>query len=129
MRTPVRGDQRGVTLVELMIALVVLALGVMAVGALFPTGAREASKDNVFTVAHYHAQEKVEQLQRRTWNDPALALGRHPGTDEDLGSVWRRWYEVSSMPAPLDNLRKITVSVYWIGQSSDTVTATTYVRR
>uniref|UniRef100_A0A832I302 Prepilin-type N-terminal cleavage/methylation domain-containing protein n=1 Tax=Eiseniibacteriota bacterium TaxID=2212470 RepID=A0A832I302_UNCEI len=129
MRTPVRGDQRGVTLVELMIALVVLALGVMAVGALFPTGTREASKDNAYTVAHYHAQEKLEELRGKTWTDPDLAPGRHPSTVEDLGSVWRRWYDVEAMSAPLDNLRKITVSVYWIGQSSDTVTATTYVRR
>ncbi len=34
------GDARGSTLVELAIALVVLALGLLAVGQLFPAGSR-----------------------------------------------------------------------------------------
>ena len=85
------------------------------------------------TSGSLYAQEKIEQLTPLAWSHPDLADGRHPaGTAvETLGDNgrWERFYEVEAMAAPLDNLKKITVTVRWTFLGSRSVTATTYVRR
>lgn len=127
-------DQRGATLIELMLALVVLALGVLAVSQMFPAGARSQMKDSLMSTANYYAQETIENVNAMTWSDPGLNPGRHPpGANEDtLGThgTWRRHYDVADMAIPLDNLRKVTVTVSWnhLGRTRQ-VLATTYVRR
>ena len=126
-------DQRGVTLIELCIALVVLALGLLAVGQLFPAGSRSQVRGKMMTSANLYAQQKIEELRPLSWNNAALSLGRHPGgtATESLGDngTWQRFYNVEAMAAPLQDLKKITVTVSWTCSGSRTVTATTYVRR
>ena len=116
-----------------MIALVVLSLGILAVAQLFPAGARAQLSDRMATAAGNHAQEKLEELNRLPWSDPALTDGRHPpGTaTETLGQSarWRRFYEVSTLPAPLENLKKVTVTVGWTYLGDRSVQSTTYLRR
>lgn len=127
-------DTRGATLIELMVALVVLAIGVLAVSQLFPAGARGQVKDRMLSTGSYYAQEKLEELEARDFNDPELSFGRHPpgAAVESLGTTraWQRFYVVDPLAAPLDNLRKVTVTVTWtFFDDPRQVTATTYVRR
>lgn len=126
-------SQRGASMIELMIALVVLALGVLAVAQLFPAGARGQTKDRMTTAGSYYAQQKLETLQVLNWFDAALTDGRHPaGTaTEPLGNTgkWQRYYEVTTLAAPLDNLKKVTVTVTWNFMGARSVTATTYLRK
>lgn len=128
-----RTTERGASLIELMIALVVLSLGILAVAQLFPAGARAQLGDRMSTAAANHAQEKLEQLNQLPWSDPALTVGRHPpGTaTEALGTSgkWRRFYVVSTLPAPLDNLKQVTVTVGWTFMGDQSVQSTTYMRR
>lgn len=125
--------QRGATLIELMMALVVLAIGLLAVSQLFPAGSRGQVKDRMLSTASYYAQEKLESLNRLPWSDPALTVGRHPaGTaTENLGATgkWHRYYNVSILPAPLDNLKSVQVVVTWDFLGARSVQATTYLRR
>lgn len=137
MRTPVRHARHhaGFSLVEVMIALIVLSLGVLAVARLFPIGARTQAQDHIVTKANDYAQEKIEQLAGKTWSDTTLTVGRHPsGTStESLGNGnWRRYYTVTAMNSPLDNLKRIDVTVTYSGagrNASHDIVATTYVRR
>jgi len=122
------------SLVELMIALVVLAVGLLAVGQMFPSGARSQEQDRLVTSANYYTQEKVEWLTGLSWADPQLTDGRHPaGTAmESLGQgQWQRFYQVTTLTGELDNLKKVDVTVNYqgAGRASRSVTATTYVRR
>jgi Tfp pilus assembly protein PilV len=122
------------SLVELCIALVVLAIGILAVGRMFPAGARAQAQDRLLISANYYAQEKVESLTGLSWADASLSDGRHPaGTAFDtLGTGrWLRSYQVTTMASPLDNLKKVdvTVSYQGAGQAQRSLTATTYVRR
>ena len=136
MRAPAprpRND-RGMSLVELMISLVVLAVGILAVGRIFPAGARSQAQDRLLISANYYAQEKVEALTGLTWADAALTDGRHPaGTACDtLGTgQWLRFYQITTMTGKLDNLKKVDVTVNYsgAGQAPRSLTATTYVRR
>jgi prepilin-type N-terminal cleavage/methylation domain-containing protein len=127
-----RDDARGSTLAELMIALVILSIGLLAVAQLFPAGARGQSNDRMMTIANYYAQESIERLGELDWSHPDLVVGRHPaGTaTESLGTTgaWKRFYVVAAMAAPLDNLKKVTVTVTW-KNGTKSVTATTYYKR
>ena len=125
-------DDRGATLIELMIALVMLTVGILAVGQLFPAGSRSQLQAHMTTAGNYHAQEKLEQLAGSSWTDASLTDGRHPASGfEALGSSgqWQRFYQVEAMAAPLGNLKKVTVTVQWVFQGNRSVTSTTYVRR
>ena len=131
-----RNDSRGVSLVEVLIALLVLAFGVLAVGRMFPASSRAQVQDHLLTGANNLAQEKIEDLSVLAWGDTALTVGRHPtgSASETIGtnSEWHRFYVVSSMTAPLDNLRKIDVTVNYGGaglQGQRSVVASTYLRR
>lgn len=133
-RTPERSRELGMSLVELCIALVVLAVGILAVGRLFPASARSQEQDQILIKANYYAQEKVETLTGLTWADPQLFDGRHPaGTAFDtLGTgQWLRCYQVTTMTGSLDNLKRVDVTVNYqgAGRTQRSLTATTYVRR
>jgi Tfp pilus assembly protein PilV len=122
------------SLIELLIALVVLAVGILAVGRMFPTSARSQAQDRLRIGANYYAQEGIEQVTGRSWADPMLAEGRHPaGTAMDSlgGGHWLRFYQVTTMTGSLSNLKKVDVTVNWqgAGQGAKSLTATTYVRR
>jgi prepilin-type N-terminal cleavage/methylation domain-containing protein len=121
--------ERGATLIEVMIALVVLTVGILAVAQLFPVGSGRQARDRMLTTANYLAVQKVEQLTRLTWNDADLAVGTHgPETVGETGRFSRRWI-VESMPAPLTNLRKVTVEVGFTAYRGDTISTSTYLRR
>ena len=126
-------SQQGVTLIELMMALVILSIGLMAVSQLFPAGVRGQVRDRLFSSGNYYAQEKLEEVAGKNWSDPLLSIGRHPAADfETLGThrTWRRFYQVEVMAIPLDNLRKVTVTVNWNYQDmARSVSTVTYVRR
>ncbi len=132
-RIPEAHAQRGASLIELMVALTVLAVGVLAVAQLFPAGSRSQVRDRLRTEASQLAREKIEQLEVIDWMDPALLAGRHPagGATEKLGNVGAlgRYYQVDPMAAPLDNLKRVTVHVTWNHVQACTVQAVTYLRR
>jgi prepilin-type N-terminal cleavage/methylation domain-containing protein len=126
--------ERGASLVEVMLALVILAIGLLAVGQLFPAGSRAQTRDRMTATASGFAQQKIEQVATYAWADTGLAIGRHPtGTAaEALGDhgTLRRFYNVDTLAIPLDNLRKVKVEVYWLSLGDTMrVRTTTYVRR
>lgn len=124
--------ERGVTLIELLAALVVISIGVLAVIRIFPAGERNQVQDRMMTTANHYAQEKLEYLGSASWTGTELTPGRHPAADaESLGTTNKitRFYEVENMAAPLDNLKKVTVTVGWTVNTPQTVVTTTYLRR
>ncbi len=124
--------ERGTSLIELMIALAVLSLGVLAVGQLFPAGSRGALSDRMLSQANMYAHQKLEDLRDLNWSNSELSAGRHPASgEESLGASgrWQLHYDVSQLAAPMDNVKRITVTVGWTFLGSRSVGATTYVRR
>jgi len=125
-------SERGITLIEVMIAILVMTTGILALGRLIPSAVRGSQSDRMLTQANAYSQQKIEDLQTLVWSDPLLLDGRHPASSgEPLGSSgqWQRHYDVASMAAPLDNLKKITVTVEWNWMGPHNVTATSYIRR
>jgi len=131
-RTSAARTDHGFSLLELMVALIVLSIGVFAVGRLFPMGERGQRQDRMQAAASYYVQEELERLGGLDWDDADLATGRHPAsgyTAVGPTSRWWRSYEVAVMDAPLADLKKVTVSVTWAGADGRTVSVATYVRR
>jgi prepilin-type N-terminal cleavage/methylation domain-containing protein len=125
-------SERGMSLVELLVALVVLSIGVLAIGGVFPAGSRAQLQDRLTTTGSYYAQQKLEDLEGLGWGDANLTDGRHPAgsATESLGSgQWHRFYTVTTMAAPLDNLKRVTVEVDWTFKGARSVSATTYLRQ
>jgi type IV pilus modification protein PilV len=126
-------DERGMSLVETLIALVVLSVGILAMARLFPSATRSQEQSKMTETAAYYAQERMERLSALSWSDTALSAGRHPGgiATENLGATnaWHRYYNVTGMAAPLSDLKKVTVTVTWNFQGSRSTSTTTYLRR
>jgi type II secretory pathway pseudopilin PulG len=126
-------SERGITLVEVLIAVLVMTTGMLALGRLIPAATRGQHSDKMLTQANAYAQQKVESLQTLTWSDLLLADGRHPpGIASDslgLTGAWQRHHEVTTLAAPLDNLKRVTVTVDWNFQGLHSVTGTTYLTR
>ena len=68
-----RRDQRGFSLVEVMVALGILATGLLAVAAAQLYAMRGGSSGRHSTNAAEFAQAQVENFQRMAWADPNLA--------------------------------------------------------
>jgi prepilin-type N-terminal cleavage/methylation domain-containing protein len=127
-----RAPESGMTLVELMIALVVLALGILAVGRLFPLGSVSQNMNRLTTGGTGYTEQKLEELQNLSWADPALTDGRHPAgiATESLGNGgWQRFYQVTTLASPLDNIKRVIVTVSWQAVNSRAVSDTLYLRR
>jgi len=135
MPTPplARSTERGASLVEVMVALVVLAVGILAVARLFPAGSQSQLQSRMTSNASYFARQKSEYLRTLPGSHADLGAGRHPAgsATEDLGDggQWHRFYDVASLPAPLTSVRRIVVTVNWTWQGTKTVRDTIYLRR
>ena len=111
-----RSSSSGLTLVEVLIALLVLAIGILGFARVFPIAMRSQVKSRMVTTADHYANEKFETLRGLPRTNALLLTGRHPATGfETLGSTgaWQRYYVITQMPAPLDSLLKFDVSVQW----------------
>jgi len=128
-----RSSERGISLVEVLIALVVLSVGIMAVGGIFPTATRTELQTRSLSTANFYAQQKLEELSALNWTDAALTAGRHPaGTACDtLGATkaWTRFYAVDAMASPLEDLKRVRVTVNWTFKGTRSVVDTIYVRK
>ena len=125
--------QSGFTLVELMIALIVLSIGVLALWRLFPRAERTQVTDRMSSAATYYAQQQIEILQRAGYADTALSVGRHPAGTASLrvgpSGRWQLSHQVTQMTGSLSDLKKVAVTVTWAGAGGRTVAMTTYMRR
>ena len=136
MTTPRKSStksERGTTLIELMVALVVFSVGVLGVSQVFPAGTRTQVQDRLRTEATQFSREKIEQLELLDWNSSDLTAGRHPAGNatESVGNGGNlgRYYQVDLLSAPLDNLKRVTVSVTWEHVRACTLQAVTYLRQ
>jgi Tfp pilus assembly protein PilV len=129
-RKPASGSaERGASIVELMVALIVLAVGILAVGQLFPAGTRSQQKDKMFTTAGLLAHEQLETLRARDWSHADLNAGAHGPDSVGTGNQYVLTYNVTAMAAPMDQVKRVDVTVSYSFVRPRSVTATTYIRR
>ena len=74
MRKQDVSTQRGLTLIEILVALSILALAVLALAPLFTGAIRTNASSNQLTTANTLAREKLEELSGYPRNDPRLTI-------------------------------------------------------
>ncbi len=119
MRT--RGDDRGFTLVEVLIAIAILVIALVALMALLSRGTLNVAVGGGQTKATEYAKQQVEILRNWPINAPCPAQGCFPppnGADNPEFGIARNWQiaPVGATGTP-NRLWQITVTVT-VAQSS-----------
>jgi len=104
-------NQKGFSLVELMIALAILALSMLAAASMQYGSIRNNTSGNMATQANMLAKAKMEELKNTT-DLATLADGNENGIDAEgqAGGVYNRSWTVQNLGA---TARRITVTVQW----------------
>ncbi|GAG11105.1 unnamed protein product [marine sediment metagenome] len=105
-----KNDEKGFTLVEILIAIVVLAIGVLAMGQMQIASIRGNSIANTLTEATTLAQDRMENLIGLSYND--LTAGSHPGPNNPIGGVYSIFWNIA-LDYPINNTKEISVIVNW----------------
>lgn len=102
-------DEAGVTLIELMIALFVLAVGLLAVAGMAGAVATQTRMAGSVTGQTAAGQEVLETLQVKGYADPALNLGSHGPKQVSMNSYT---YSVNyTVTQEATDLKKVTAVV------------------
>ena len=110
-------DGRGFTLVEVMIALVVMSIGVLALASLLPMGTKKISNSASRTRASELAATLAERLLATPYADEALVEGAH---DDDQNPYDGQYYLSWSVEddQPITACKRVTVFARWPSASS-----------
>ncbi len=133
-RPAARRRDAGFSIIEVLVALVLLGLGILSLASLFPLGSQTQLRDRLRTSATDLAQQKMEQLRMQTWSDTDLTVGTHPDANgetlalADEGTFVRYWI-VEAQTGSFQDMKKVTTRVVWTYQRPDTIELVTYFRR
>ncbi|HKI84510.1 MAG TPA: prepilin-type N-terminal cleavage/methylation domain-containing protein [Candidatus Krumholzibacteria bacterium] len=111
-------NQSGFTVVELMAALLLFSIGLVALARVLPQGMEVRDRGRRMTVAMQLAREQIETLRSLPFTDPDLANGQH--VDNEVlrnGSYRRRWTVQDDTPLP--NMMRIEVRVAFTTSEAD----------
>ena len=114
---PVCGNSKGFSLIELLIALAVLAFGMLAAASMQYSAIRNNTKGNIYTQANMLAKTKLEYLKNLDIDSAELVASPDPYSDPTLiddneqpGGIYSREWIIEDLG---DQARTITVTVQW----------------
>ena len=113
-------DERGFTLVEVLVAIAILVVALVALMALLSHGTLNVAVGGGQTKAVEYARQIVEQLRNQPVTVPCFAVGCTNQTDNPELGITRTWTVVQVNPAIYttpNRLWSITVTVL-VSQSS-----------
>ena len=121
-------SQKGIGLVEIIIAILIFGIGIAAAIRTLPESNTATSRSRNLTVATNLAQQKIEELMGAPINDAQLSAGTHTDPLNPLERIFTRTWSVTDN-VPLIDMKQITVTVsFSAGNSNDnSVTLTTYL--
>lgn len=106
------GSDRGFGLLELALALVVLAIGVLGLAALMPAGTRSAAHSGEETRASELASQLAEKLLATPYHDADLTAGSHTASPAPApGGYFLTW--VVEADQPISQCKRITITARW----------------
>jgi type IV pilus modification protein PilV len=121
-----RGARSGFTLVEVMVALGILAFGILAVASMQTSSLRGTRTAHCVTEATTIAMDKVEDLMMLPYADADLSHGSH-GPEYDATNRYRIDWMVND-DLPLESTKTIHVTVQWQEQGVVKTSSLTYIK-
>lgn len=104
-------NEAGFTLIEVMIAMAIFAIGILAVGSMQLRSVKSDSSSRWYTEAGTIASNQVETLLLRNYTDVSLAAGNYgPFTGLGPGGKYSLSYQVVQNTS---NTKTVTISVTW----------------
>lgn len=113
-------DENGFTLIEVLIALGIFAIGILGISSMQIYSVQGNSNAWEFTESTHFASDNLESLMRLDYDDPGLVNGT-----ATQGKYTISWTITDNDPVP--NVRKITMNVTWVEKGQNrTFTADYY---
>jgi len=125
--------QGGLTLLEVMIALVILSIGLLALSGMQITSINANGSGFKSTTAVSLADQRMQQLKNLSFSDPSLTAGAHAetplkvsvGTSDGVhGVVYNRSYTVTDS-SPIAGVKLIAYTVTWTDGGTHSVSLMT----
>ncbi len=106
-------DPKGYTLIEVLMAMAILSIGILAIASLQISAVHNNGMGNLITQATMLAQGKMESL-KSTGNVAALTDGSDTNIDHygDPGGIFNRSWTISN-PLGGSSSRQIEIAVQW----------------
>ena len=101
--------EKGFTLVEIMVAICVFSIGMLAVASMQVSGTQGTANAKWQTGATVWASDQMEKIISLPYDHPDLADGAHAGVTEDQYAI--SWFVQDD--DLVDNTKMITVTVGW----------------
>jgi len=102
-------DQRGFSLIEVLIAMTIFAIGVLALAEMQITAIRGNAFSSTTTDGTTLAQDRIEQLMNAPYDDANLNSGNHGPQTQGIYNV--SWNVIDD--TPVANTKTVNVSVTW----------------
>jgi len=129
------GSRAGFTIIEVLLAVVVFTIGILAVVWVVADGLRNSRQLHQTTVATFLAQQKLEQLRNTYYFDLASGVEQDEEGNEVLldeygqpGGIFARRWTVEEN-SPMAGTKTITVFVAWQESGGQEVSVSTVVAR
>ena len=104
-------NKKGFTLIEVLVGLVILAIGLLAIAGMQVTSVRGNFFSNYLTQASYAGQDRLELLDNLSYTSAELLAGSHnDGTATISGIVFNRSYTVVDDP---NGYKIINYTIRW----------------
>ncbi len=134
MRSPKRG-RRGFTLLEMLLTMIVIAVGMMGVMQLFENAARGALQADLNGIATVLAREKLERIAVDKVRDGYAAIDAGDYPQENFSEEFSPYVRTTEIievsgddlvtPEADSGFKRVAVTVRWGGQLSERITIAT----
>lgn len=101
-------SSRGMTMVELLVAVLVLTIGILAMAGVVPMAMRTITKNRVLTKAVQYSQQEMETLKRLGFDNLATVSTAHFNPSGD--TRYESWVTITNAIGGESSIRMVTVT-------------------
>jgi len=125
-------SKKGFTLLEIVIALAILAIGLVGILSLFPVGFEASRRASMLTEATIHAQQKMEEFKQGGYDylDTTYTDTVPSGYTAFTDGSGLEWQVTVAEINPPGNLKSVTLDIKWQEKGADkSETFVTYIAK
>lgn len=116
----------GMTMVELLVAMVILATGILSIAGVVPLAMKSITKSRVLTKASEYNQQQIEILKKAGFN--SLPTGAYTSTTYNPSgdTNYRQFWSVTANVNGVTSIRMVTVTTTWTPAFNDSISLVSY---